>query len=222
MSTIRTQGLGGVNLLGRSFVHASQQHRLIKRWGKGLFVYVVVVTGLVSIMSGGGAQREELLAASGSLEAKLESRKRELAGKISEASTLRKQLRAAEAVGRHPQWGDVLALIATKANGRVVISGLSFVVSEPLRTGDAAAKASKAKTEGAKEAFDPRSATITLNGQAQNLAAVNEYVLALEDMNLFDQVRLKDATNIDNGSGLTTTRFEIACRIEERKIGGKP
>ncbi len=221
MSTIRVKGLGGVNLMARTFVAASHQRRLVKHWSKGLSIYAIVLSGLAAMLWGSGGKREELKDASKILDSKIESRKRELADASGRASALRKQLRAAEAVGQHPDWGHVLALVATKANGGVVLSGTTLTVSEPQKAADAAASKAKAKTDKGKEA-SPRTATIVLTGQAQGLSDVQDYVLILEDLNMFDAVRLKDATNSESSGSVRTTRFEIICKIEERRIGGKP
>lgn len=221
MSTHRVQGLGGVNLLARAFVAASHQHRLVKRWSKGLSLYAIVLAGLAAMLWGGGGKREELQDASKILESKIESRKRELAEASGREAALRKQLRAAEAVGQHPDWGDVFATVATNANGRVVLSGMTVTVSELQKLAGAAAKNTKQRADAGRETTAPRTATITLTGQAQGLSDVQDYVLGLEDLNLFDAVRLKDATNSESSGSVRTTRFEIICKIEERRIGGK-
>lgn len=221
MSTIRVHGLGGVNLLGRAYVAASYQRRLFKRWSKGLLLYVVVLAGLAMMLWGRGGKGVELQEASQILDSKIESRTRELAEASTRAAALRKQLRAAEAVGQHPDWGGVLAVVATKANGRVVLTGMSLGVADTPKTADAAAKAAKPKAEGTKEAGASRTATIVLFGQAQGLANVTDYAILLEEMNLFDSVKVKDSADNSSGTG-GTTRFEIVCKMEERKIGGKP
>ena len=50
MSTIRVQGLGGVNLLSRAFVASAHQRRLVKRWFKGLSFYAIVLAGLAAML----------------------------------------------------------------------------------------------------------------------------------------------------------------------------
>lgn len=222
MSIMRVHGLSGVNLLARSFVAASHKRRMLRRWFKGLSLYSVVLIGLASMLWGSDNKRVELQEASEILESKSQSRKRELADASNRASLLRKQLRAAEAVAKHPNWGSVLALIASKASGHAVLSGLTLNVSDVAKVPESAVKASKQKTDGAKEPASLRAATIVLNGQAQGLADVTDYVLILEDLNVFDSVRVKDASNSSNSGNGGTTRFEIVCKIEERRIGGKP
>lgn len=219
MSTIRVHGLGGVNLLGRAHVAASLQRRLFKRWSKGLFLYVVVLAGLAVTLWGRDGKGDELKEASEILDSKIESRARELAEASSRATVLRKQMRAAEAVGQHPDWGGVLAIVASKASGRVVLTGMSLNVTDAPKPADAAARAAKPKAEGTKEVAAPRTATIILFGQAQGLAPVTDYAILLEEMNQFDSVKVKDSAESGDGG---TTRFEIVCKMEERKIGGKP
>lgn len=219
--SIRTQGLGGVNLLAKSFADSSRQRVLMKRWTKGLILYVLLLGGLAAALFGGDSNRDELRGTSETLETKLTSRKRELSEQSGRASVLRKQLRAAEAVGQHPLWGQVFAVVAAKASGRVVLSGLSLTVNEPPRASEAAASGG-AKTQGTKNTLNARTAVIVVNGRARGLSEVNEYVLALEDLGVFDQVRLKDATNVDSGTGPVTTRFEVVCKVEQRRLGGKP
>jgi hypothetical protein len=180
---------------------------LARRWAKGLGFYALVLTVLGVALHGTASRQQELRDAVQQLEARVESRRASLAGERTRIESLRKSLRAAQAVGVHADWGKVLTRAALGAGEHVTIDRMELDVArtEPPPT-------TRGQTRSARDRQTTRAATIVIVGIASNTTAAQQYSVRLEDLRFFDQVRMTETTQAGQGESV---RFEIRCTLAD-------
>jgi uncharacterized membrane protein YidH (DUF202 family) len=211
--------IASVNLISPRRAAAAHRRELTRRWGKGLGFYALVLGVLGVALHGTSSRQQELRDAVGQLEAKVDARRASLAGERTRLDGLRKSLRAAQAVGAHPDWGRVLTSAALGAGEDVTIERIELDVkrSEP------APQAARGQKRAAHDRLTTRAATIVVVGIATSTTAAQQYSVRLEDLRFFDQVRMTETTQAGAGESV---RFEIRCTVTDdaasTTTGGRP
>lgn len=173
----------------------------LRRWGIGLSIhaaallvgYGVCVSCVRPDTSELDEQCKVLAAQTKASKAKVLSLRRELA----EAG---RRLRAAQAVGRHADWGVLLALVARNVGDEVVLARCRLESRE--RPG--------AEAGGGKPA---ERLVLALSGFARSQAQVSDFILRLEKTGLFDAVRLVK-TGSEEFLSVKAVGFHVACALE--------
>jgi hypothetical protein len=122
-------------------------------------------------------------------------------------------LQAARAVGHHPKWTTLLALLDERRGESVVFTGLSVQerVSTPSEAATTQGRAARQQAE--RNASVPQRYAITVHGAAPSMRSVNEFAVSLEQVPLFSGVRTL-STGQDSRFGATpAVSFTIECEI---------
>ena len=111
-------------------------------------------------------------------------------------------------IGSRPDWSYLLVALAGQLGDEVVLNGCRLEPCGPGRDGPAGASAGA--EQGSSLAL--REYELTLNGYGQSQAAISQFVLRLEGIDLFRQVRLTKS-NRQPFMGGEAVAFCIACLI---------
>jgi hypothetical protein len=129
---------------------------------------------------------------------------------LSEAES---QLRASRAITDQPDWSQLLALLARKSEGQVVLR--ACIVRPREMPAVAAPRPGMPKSPPAEPAI-----LVNLSGLGTSQGAVSEYALRLESTGLFQRVALLDTTR-EPIDGLPLVAFRIECTLTDRGPAGR-
>jgi Tfp pilus assembly protein PilN len=165
-----------VNLIPTERIRARQQGRRIRLWSTGLAAYAffLVVALIVTRVIGSSDDRY--------LRVVLEQAKGDVVTAETKLQSLQQEqeraallLTANRAIGNQPDWGVLLALLADTTAGEVVLRDCritSRVVSAP-------------------ETIEPMT-RVQVSGLGRTQRSVSQYLLRMEDVPLFTDVKLQD------------------------------
>lgn len=186
----------GVNLVPAHHLTARRRRMRSRRWmvAAATYAVVLIVAWMVLHVSSGGAQR----AVAGQLN--------DMRGKIDDTRAaldhiqprLREALATLEAgksIGDQPNWSILMRLVANLLGDHAVLMRFTL---EPMA-----------------DQPDQRLAqryTLRVRGLAQSQETVSTYVLALEQLELFDSVKLL-STQREPVKQETAVAFELACEL---------
>jgi len=170
-----------INLIPAPRREAKVRRTRLVRWGIVLGLYVGALLGAHFVCGACWSGDRDLLAAE----------TRESAARLREANRLtlslhgemtrtEEKLRSAQAVGRQPDWGVLLGLLARNVDDDVVLEFCRLRQSDRPRSGKGASAAARLD----------QPLVLDLGGLAMSQAVVSRFVLRLEKTGLFDQVRL--------------------------------
>lgn len=179
-----------VNLIPAPRRQAKACRSRLVRWAIVLGVYAgVLVAGHFVCDSrwsaDGGALASEIRASAAQLGA-TNSLMLSIHGELVETE---EKLRSARAVGRQPDWGVLLALLAKNVRSEVVLELCRLRPVDGARGGRGGGSSGKGEADGVVGRLD-RPLLLELSGLATSQAAVSRFVLRLEKTGLFEQVRL--------------------------------
>lgn len=127
----------------------------------------------------------------------------------------RRALENAKAVGEHPDWSILLESIARIRSDRAAVESLTLTAA-PLDqkppTAPAASQAPEAKAKPRKGT----AYTLKLTGFVTGPGEVFDFARAVEQLKVFDEVRVKDSRSATLGV-MPATRFEIEAVATEFK-----
>jgi Tfp pilus assembly protein PilN len=138
-----------------------------------------------------------------------------------DASSIAKQrlaldtrVQAARAVGEHPRWATLLALLDARRGDEVVFTGLSVQERAVTTTEAAGASGRAARQQAERTASVPQKYVVTIHGVAQSMRSVNEFAVSLESVPVLSGVRTT-ATGQDGrfGGASPLVSFTMECEI---------
>jgi len=175
-----------INLIPAPRRQAKARRTRLVRWGVVLGLYVGALLGAHFVCGACWSGGSDLLAAeTRASAAKLREANRLMLSLHAEMVQTEEKLRSAQAVGRQPDWGVLLGLLARNVGDDVVLEFCR------VRQGDGRSR-SGTKPPAAARLDEPL--LLDLGGLAMSQAVVSQFVLRLEKTGLFDQVRLVNTT----------------------------
>ena len=207
--------MNGVNLIPIYRVDARRRRTRGRRWVVACAAYAALLTigyGMCEATWGGTDPQlaSELQAAS----EKLEKSQSVLARLRPELAEGRARLNAARAVALQPDWSIVLAALAKSLGEEVVLSSCKLdtqTAAAPAPSPAASsADADKAKKKPSKP--EPVRVVLSVNGFGRSQVAVSQFVLRLEQMKLFDRVKLIK-TSREPFLGGEAVAFQLECLL---------
>ncbi|GEM_PF-1503354 len=205
-----------VNLISPARASRVRTRMLARRWATGLGFYTLLLGTLGLVLTGTASRQQELREAVLLFEAKAESRKQELASDRRRAEDLRKALRAAQAVGMHADWGRMLTIIAAEAGDTITIDKLDVKVEQEQPRVVGTSAAGSAARPGSRERTPSRHARVLISGIGADLASVQSMTVRLEEIGVFDQVRIQETSAMEaRGQTWTLVKFQIVCTMRE-------
>lgn len=173
----------------------------LRRWGIGLSIYVAALSvGYGVCASCVRPDTSDLDEQCKVLAAQMKSSKVKVLSLRRELAEAQGRLGAARAVGRHADWGVLLALVARNVGDEVVLARCRLESRE--RPGAAAAGGGPAER-----------LVLELNGFARSQTQVSDFILRLEKTGLFDAVRLVK-TGSEEFLSVKAVGFQVACALE--------
>lgn len=128
-------------------------------------------------------------------------------------------LRSTRAIAEQPDWSTLLALLAAKADGQVVLKGFAVRPKDPPAPAAPRPPAARGAV-AAKPPAPPPDPTVlvSISGAGTSQAAASQYALRLEGTGLFGRVALLD-TNREPFGERAAVSFRIECTLGEPAAG---
>jgi Tfp pilus assembly protein PilN len=203
----------GANLIPHARMLARRRAARVKLWST-----VVPATASVLMAAYGylraswptetSSLREEL----GSRESAIKLKQAEMSRLKSDTETVRRLIRANEAVGLQPDWGVLLLLVSARLGDEVV---LQSCILDPVNQQDGKAVSASG--------LRPTSFRLTLGGVGKDQRAIANFVRALDNQDpggLFDQVSLLECRRMPF-AGREAMSFRIECALSDSGAGGE-
>ena len=169
-----------INLIPASRREAKARRTRLIRWGIVLGLYAGALLGAHFVCGACWSGDSHLLAAeTRASAARLREANRTMLSLHGELTQTEEKLRSAQAVGRQPDWGVLLGLLARNVGDDIVLEFCRLRQDAPPRSKKASAVAER-----------DQPLLLDLGGLAMSQAIVSQFVLRLEKTGLFDQVRL--------------------------------
>ena len=173
-----------INLIPAPRREAKARRTRLVRWGIVLGLYAGALLGAHFVCGACWSGDSALLATeTRASAARLREANRLMLSLHGDLAQTEEKLRSAQAVGRQPDWGVLLGLLARNVGDDVVLDFCR------LRQGDLS-RSKKASAAGKRD----QPLLLDLGGLAMSQAIVSQFVLRLEKTGLFDQVRLINTT----------------------------
>lgn len=193
----------GVNLIPAHRQATRRRSRYTRRWGVGVALYAALLAGgwLALQMVFGGADRA-MASELGELRmqaADAAEQIRELQPRLADAQTT---LAASRSVGSQPDWSLLLSLLSHELDEQTMLNSLRL---EPIST--TGAVIGQSDDPARQKRFRLRVA-----GLGRSQAAVSDYVIRLEQTQLFDQVTLIDTRREPLGNDMAVG-FRVECEL---------
>ena len=148
---------------------------------------------------------------------------RQLRGTIAAA---REELTAARALAKHPDWSLLLAVLADTVTDQIVLHRCILTPMADDETGASGGDEGEADDDSEPSEEDKarralaerlgRSYRLEVSGQAKTQAAVSQFVLCLEKVQLFDAVRMIK-TSRQSSSSSQAVAFDVECSLTTKK-----
>ncbi len=201
------------NLISSARLLKKQYNKCLRRWAAGCAAYVFVVGAVLAGCYFVWGSHDRALA--GELQA-AESKVAEVAVEVDrlqqEVAKVKAALQASRAVGKHPDWSTLLVLLSRELGDKVVLKVCRL---EPVGAGNHGGQiglldASKKPTVSTP--LERRRYGLKLTGFGKSQTAVSQFVLRLEQFDLFEEVRLTKSNRRSFLNGQAVA-FEIECSI---------
>lgn len=182
---------------------ARRRRQMWIRWLRAYAVILAIACGLAFLPAQAAAPSLESSIAR--VDRRIETRTKELDAIRRQSAAVCKRLDLARVVGEHPDWSLLLHTIARSRADLAVLESLDFSI----------AKEEKKDKPGAPTASQvaPRDIiTLKLLGIADSPKACITFASALEKLNLFDRVSIKD-THAQTLGHMNATHFEIEATL---------
>jgi hypothetical protein len=214
-----------VNFIPARRITAKQRRRQINRWAVTVSVYAMLLIGVYACsyaLWGGGhaaiADEERKTSL------RVEQAKRAISTLQGELTAEEATLKANQALADQPDWSVLLVLVAGSLSDEVVLNRCDLRPGQVLETAAAGSPAPGPPPSGPPSPAPGAAATpgpfvLTVAGYGKTMTAVSQFVLALERLALFDQVRLIK-TNREPFQSTQAVAFQIECSLGNN--GGGP
>ncbi len=224
--------MNDINLIPRYRIEARQRRSRIRAWAWGCAGYAAVMVAACAVAASvfGGGDRSTS-GEMGRMERQLADTNRQLTLVRPEMDEARAQLDAGRAVTVQPDWGLLLKLLAQSRGDSVVLDRVALSpveaptvaekieATKPAAGGNIALAAAKKKRDAEKR--KPLCVEIQISGLARTQLDVSQFVLRLEQIKLFDQVKLLDTSRAAPGESAVIS-FRLQCSMAEDLGGRKP
>jgi hypothetical protein len=207
-----------VNLIPASRRQRQQSRRRRIAWVKFLRVYAIflaICCGLSFIPA--QADAPSLDSSLARVDRRIEARGKELDDLRRQSAALGKKLDLARAVGEHPDWSALLAAIARCRADLAVLESIDLsVVREEKKDKPAAGSSAPAKNA---KAAARETVVVKLSGVCLSPASCVQFASALEQLDVFERVTVKD-TRAHSLGRLNSTHFEIEATLSASPATG--
>jgi len=183
--------------------------------GFALYVAMLIAGWFVCSWHSGGDGRR-MTVESKRLSAKITGSNRMILALHQELAEAEQKLRSARAVGKQPNWGVLLALLAENLGDEVVLSHCKLAPVGGARRDARSEKAIEPEGKTGPAATPNRQYLLDLGGFARSQAAASGFVLRLERTGLFDQVR-PIKTSRQTLLNSSAVAFRVECLLDENE-----
>lgn len=200
--------MNGVNLIPEGVRLGLQRRARLRVWAGVTAAWAAVLVGALAVVTSGasadGSLRLRLIAA----QETLDQREADLKSAKAGHAAVMRDLALAREVGRHPDWSELLAVLAASRGEDVVFERLE------LRPMAAAA----GKGAGKKAPRSP-GVTVRISGVASSQVAAAQYAVRLQESGLFDGVsppetRARPTAGAAPGSpGASLVSFQVSVTM---------
>lgn len=201
--------MNGVNLVPIRRQQARQRGARIRMWMVIAPVVASVLTGVYGWLRASWATGSSNIAAEiTKLDALSLSTETEITALRLRIAELKPRLLAARAVGNQPDWGVLLALLATKLRDDAILSSCTLTPVAPE---------AQPAPPGGKPAGDwgrPERFTLSLAGFARTQESFGTFVSALEGAGLFERVRIAESKR-GSVAGTDAVSFRVECLLSD-------
>ncbi len=208
-----------VNLIPAARRAKQQARRHRHAWIRGLRAYSVLLAiacGLTFLPAQAGAPSLESSLAR--VDRRIDTKTKELEALRKRSADIGKQLDLARAVGEHPDWSSLLLAIARCRADLAVLESIDLSIAKEEKK----EKPGVPATPAAKPTKPPRDiVTVKLLGIAASPAACVQFASALERLELFDRVVVKD-TRAHTLGRMSATHFEIEATFASAPSASAP
>ncbi len=201
------------NLISQARRLKQQWCKQLRRWIIGCAAYVFVVGAVLAGCYLVWGSHDRALA--GELQA-TENEVAEVAAEVDrlqqEVAKVKAALQASRAVGKHPDWSTVLVLLSRELGNEVVLKGCRL---EPVGAGSRNGQVGlfdASKKPAVSTPLERRRYRLKLTGFGKSQTVVSQFVLRLEQFDLFEEVRLTKSNRQSFLNGQAVA-FEIECSI---------
>jgi len=203
-----------VNLIPARRREARALRKRLRLWGAVLGVYgSVALAGYFACWAFAGESPSPRQRALRHLRGDIQATGRELRRTRMQIGQELLKLQAQRAVGRHPDWSILLAAISSTVGNEIVLERCALSPVEKKDSEDDASSSSSRAKGRATEA-EPRF-RLDVDGIAKSPPTVSQYILRLEQMRLFDRVRLVK-TNRRQFLDTEAVGFHVECVLGAR------
>ncbi len=190
-----------VNLIPSPKLLAMQRRKQTRKWAAACLAYaimlVAVYAGCRMRWGGNDVQAGELSAVSG----EITNYNRQIAAVKNAETALRAKIDANNAVGQQPDWSILLALLARNLGNDVVLKHCELDLDRQDPSSPPSADA------GQQKQF-----VLEVHGLGRTQTAVSAFILRLERVGLFDQVKLIRTRREEFMTGRVVA-FQLACTL---------
>lgn len=211
-----------VNLIPQARREAKRQRRRLRRWGVVLTTYGLALALVSSMLHMFGQMDNRALAS------QLEGLAAGIEKSQGDQKTIRTELKRAKtiwqsnhAVGDQPDWSVLLALLARHVGDDVVLRSCTLApstgaeaVASNTQSGRKSTTLNTPAPSRASTSQDPDQFRLELTGLGRSQNAITQFVLHLEQIKLFDKVRLVE-TRREPFLSSDAVAFRIECSLEE-------
>lgn len=197
--------MSGINLIPAHRIRQRQAVTRVRRWamvapGCGALLLAAILINAASW----DTNTATAAAALSEVEQKIKEADASIVRQKRELREQQAVLRANRAVGEQPDWGLLLALLASRLGDDAVLSGCSVEPAAP----DPGAKA-PIKSEAGR----PSKLRLTIKGQSRTQEAASRFVIDLERTGVFDRVTLVETKRSE--PPFEDVSFEVLCALSD-------
>lgn len=211
-----------INLIPTSRLIAKRRRMRMRSWTTVVIGYAGALTLTFGVVHALAARDDR------SLSTQLSALANETAKSEATAKSLRTELKQAQlqwesshAVGRQPDWSMLLTILAHDIGADIVLRQLDLqpVAPQPAVSAPAPTLNPGAPSKPPQDVAEPDQFVLRFNGYGQTQTAVSQFVLRLENIGLFSQVKLVE-TRREPFLDSEAIAFRIECFISASKEAG--
>jgi Tfp pilus assembly protein PilN len=209
-----------VNLLPQRRIIASRRAHAMRRWARGLSMYVATLAiigyGIDRAIGSSSTSSSDLATA----QHNLDKASAEISAISKQLQQQRARLNAAHEVGRHPDWSILLAYLARDGDVLAPLQVSSVELGTSVRESAASAGAGTTTSEAATKGTQ-RVSTLRVTGNVRAAQDALAFATLLQESGVFTKVNTESIGGGGAGdAGDGRTGFVIACELVEPQRGG--
>lgn len=210
--------MSGVNLIPVHVRAARARRGRLHGWGMIITAYSVLLVSSCVLAVASDRPTADATDKLAKLEPQNEQLKKTLDAARGELAAENRKYAAAEEVAVHPNWSQLLKLIASKRGSGVVLDSLTLApVAAASASQTTPVKGNAAKEKGA--SVRPSEYLLTVTGVGRTQEDVSGFTLALEDAGIFSRVTLAECARRENAGGDKDAKpvfgFTLRCELTD-------